>query len=110
MENDDRLDAIFAALADRRRRAILGELSEGSKTVGELARSSDLSMGAVSKNINILHDAELIHKSKRGRFVHCYMNFDIWREVAEFIAMHARFWGRRLDELESYIVTQQEDR
>lgn len=105
MENNENLDAIFFALADSKRRAILTFLSEGSKSVGEIAVNFDLTMGAISKNIKILETAQLIHKSKRGRFVYCHMNFEIWRDVAKFIAMHARFWGSRLDELDAYIET-----
>lgn len=106
MENDNHLDNIFFALSDSKRRLILTELSEESKSVGELAQSFDLTMGAVSKNIKILEKAELIYKSKRGRQVYCHMNFNIWREVAKFIAMQTKFWERRLSELESYIDKQ----
>ncbi len=105
MEIEDQLDRIFFALSDSKRRLILTDLSEESKTVGQLARSFDLTMGAVSKNIKILEEAELITKSKRGRQVYCHMNFDSWRKVAKFIAMQAKFWERRLSELESYIDT-----
>jgi len=106
MENEQRLDRIFFALSDSNRRSILTELSEESKSVGELARNYDLSLGAVSKNIKILEQAELVYKSRRGRQVYCHMNFDIWRQVAKFIAMQTQFWERRLNELESYIDTQ----
>ena len=106
METDDQLNRIFFALSDSKRRSILTELSEESKSVGELARSFDLTMGAVSKNIKILEKAELIYKSKRGRQVYCHMNFDIWRRVAKFIAMQTKFWELRLNELESYIDAQ----
>ena len=106
MENDNQLDGIFFALSDSKRRSILTELSEESKTVGELAKSFDLTMGAVSKNIKILENAKLIYKSKSGRQVYCHMNFDIWREVAKFIAMQTKFWERRLNELEYFIDTQ----
>jgi len=106
MESDIQLDKIFFALSDSKRRSILTELSEESKSVGELANNFDLTMGAVSKNIKILEKAELIYKSKRGRQVYCHMNFDIWRQVAKFISMHTKFWERRLNELETYIDTQ----
>ncbi len=106
MESEYQLDSIFFALSDSKRRLILTELSEESKTVGDLASRFDLTMGAVSKNIKILENAELIYKSKRGRQVYCHMNFDIWRKVARFIAMQTKFWELRLNELESYIDTQ----
>ncbi len=103
MENDKHLDAVFFALCDSKRRSILTFLSEGPKSVGEIAVNFDLSMGAISKNIKILEAALLIYKSKRGRFVYCHMNFDVWHDVAKFIAMHAKFWSSRLDELDAYI-------
>ncbi len=105
MENDDHLDAVFFALSDSKRRGILTYLSEGPKSVGDIAANFELTMGAISKNIKILETARLIHKRKQGRFVYCHMNFDIWRDVAKFIAMHARFWNSRLDELDAYINT-----
>ena len=106
MEIDSQLDLIFFALSDSKRRLILTDLSEESKTVSQLAQNFDLTMGAVSKNIKILEEAELITKSKRGRQVYCHMNFDSWRKVAKFISMQTKFWERRLSELESYIDTQ----
>ncbi|TQV87055.1 ArsR/SmtB family transcription factor [Aliikangiella coralliicola] len=103
MESKKRLDHIFFALSDSRRRDILEELSEGKKTVGQLADNFDVTLGAISKHVKLLENADLIYKSKRGRTVYCHMNFDIWKEVAMYIGMHKRFWSNRLDELENYI-------
>ena len=106
MENNKRLDAIFFALSDSRRREILEELSEGKKSVGQLAAHFEQSLSAISKNIKLLETADLIHKSKQGRTVYCHMNYDIWKEVTNYIAMHAKFWGNRLMELEDFINNQ----
>ena len=103
MENESELDLIFFALSDSKRRLIITELSEESKSVGELAECFSLTVGAVSKNISILQNAGLIYKTRHGKQIYCHMNFDIWRKVAKFIAMHTRFWERRLDELADYI-------
>jgi len=78
METNERLDKIFFALAD---------------------------LGAISKHLTLLESAELIYKTRQGRYVYCHMNFDIWKEVASYISMQARFWNNRLDELEQYINT-----
>lgn len=106
METINRLDRIFFALSDSRRRAILEELSEDKKTVGELANSFSLSLGAISKHLSLLEEAELIYKTKSGRQVHCHMNFDIWKEVANYISMQKQFWSKRLDELEQFVEEQ----
>ncbi len=107
MESEKRLDHIFFALSDSRRRDILEELSEGKKSVGELAENSGMSLSAVSKSIKQLEMAGLIFKSKHGRTVYCHMNFDIWKEVTGYIGMHAKFWSNRLNELEEFINTQE---
>lgn len=96
---------IFFALADSRRRAILEKLSEEKKTVGELADNFSLTMGAISKHLSLMESANLIYKTKQGRKVYCHMNFDIWKEVASYISMQAKFWDNRLNELEGFINT-----
>lgn len=107
MESKKRLDLIFFALSDSRRRDILEELSEGKKSIGELAENFDVTLGTISKNIKQLENANLIYKSKQGRTVYCHMNFDIWKEVTAYIGMHAKFWSSRLAELENFINTQE---
>lgn len=108
METNKRLDKLFFALADPRRRAILEELSEEKKTVGDLAENFNLSLGAISKHLSLMEAAELIYKTKQGRKVYCHMNLDTWKELARYISMQAKFWGSRLDELEQFINTRGE--
>lgn len=103
MENEEHLDAVFYALSDRRRRRLLAELAAGPKPVSVLAEVLGLKMSAMSKHLTVLEAAGLISKTRRGRNIYCHLNFDVWRVVAEYIAMHAKFWGGRLDELESYL-------
>ncbi|WP_417462465.1 ArsR/SmtB family transcription factor [Kordiimonas sp.] len=91
------------ALADHRRRAMLAELAAGPRSIGDLAKIGGWRMSAASKNITVLETAGLVLKSRRGREVYCHMNFDVWRTVAGYIALQAKFWAGRLDELEGYI-------
>ncbi|HEX4011807.1 MAG TPA: metalloregulator ArsR/SmtB family transcription factor [Solirubrobacteraceae bacterium] len=60
----DRLSAVFAALADPTRRAILTRLIEGEATVGELAAPFELSKAAVSRHIKVLADAGLVARTR----------------------------------------------
>ncbi|HSX51247.1 MAG TPA: metalloregulator ArsR/SmtB family transcription factor [Cellvibrio sp.] len=103
METEDRLDAIFFALSDRRRRVLLAELAAGPKSVKQLAAIVNLKLSATSKHIASLELANLLYKTRNGREVYCHLNFDVWREVANYIAMHATFWAGRLDELEAHL-------
>jgi DNA-binding transcriptional ArsR family regulator len=65
------LDLIFAALADRTRRALLAALIGGDRTVSELAQPHDMSLAAISKHIQILVRAGLVAQVRSGRMVTC---------------------------------------
>ena len=60
MNNSDRLDLTFAALADPTRRAILARLATGSASVQELAEPFRMSQPAISKHLKVLERAGLI--------------------------------------------------
>ena len=61
--DDERLDAMFAALADRTRRDIVARLSRGEATVKELAAPYAMTMQAVSQHIGVL----AVRNGRRGR-------------------------------------------
>ena len=56
----DHLDAIFLALADPTRRAILARLALGEASVSELTEPFAISQPAVSKHLKLLERARLI--------------------------------------------------
>ncbi|MGH9161998.1 MAG: ArsR/SmtB family transcription factor [Vicinamibacteraceae bacterium] len=58
------LDATFAALANRTRRAILARLASGELSVTELARPFSMSQPAISVHLKVLERAGLV---SRGR-------------------------------------------
>lgn len=60
MDNSDRLDLTFAALADPTRRAILARLATGKASVQELAEPFEMSQPAISKHLKVLERAGLI--------------------------------------------------
>jgi ArsR family transcriptional regulator, arsenate/arsenite/antimonite-responsive transcriptional repressor len=64
------MDKIFGALASAPRRKILAYLSEVDLTAGEIASRFDMSKPAISKHLQILENAGLVHGEKRGQFIH----------------------------------------
>lgn len=107
METEERLDAIFFALSDRRRRLLLAELAAGPKSVSQLVELGGMKLSATSKHIAALEIANLLYKTRSGREVYCHLHFNVWQEIANYIAMHAKFWAGRLDELEAHLKTHQ---
>lgn len=103
MENEDRLDAVFFALSDRRRRRLLEELAAGPRPVSQLAKTVGMKTSAASKHLAVLEAGHLLYKTRIGRQQYCHLNFDVWRDVTGYVAMHAKFWAGRLDELEAHL-------
>ena len=66
-----RLNQVFFALSDPVRRAILTRLEEGELLVSELAAPFDISLQAVSRHIQVLVRAGLVHQERSGRVSRC---------------------------------------
>ncbi len=64
------LNAIFHALGDPTRRQMLRDLSDGERTVSELAEPFDISLAAASKHVRVLEEAGLLRRDIRWRTHH----------------------------------------
>lgn len=83
--SDRRLDAIFAALADPTRRAILSMLLEDDMAVTDVAAPFRMSLAAISKHLTVLAEAGLISQDKRGRVKWCRLEPDAMRAATIWI-------------------------
>jgi len=107
-EVDAALDAAFAALGDRTRRAILTRLARGDATVGELAEPFDLTHQAISRHVGVLRRCGLIDQRVDGQRRPCRLNADRMQELVSWIAEQQRQWESRLDRLEEHLASVQE--
>ena len=97
------LDAIFGALSDSTRRAILARLAQGDAPVTELASYFTMSLPAVSKHLGVLERAGLINRKKDGRMRLCRLQAAPLEDAAEWIQFYKVFWESRLDALDQYL-------
>jgi len=97
------LDAVFHALADPTRRAMLRELADRPRTVGELAAPFAISLAGASKHIQVLERAGLIERQVQGRVHTCRLDPRPLHAGAEWIRHYERFWTGRLDALEALL-------
>jgi DNA-binding transcriptional ArsR family regulator len=68
---DARLDAIFAALANPTRRAIVARLSSGEASVTDLTQPFGMSQPAVSKHLRVLERAGLVTRARQAQWRLC---------------------------------------
>ena len=94
------LNTVFHALGDATRRQMLRELSDGERTVGQLAEPFAISLAAASKHIKVLENAGLIRREVRGRTHLCRLDPGPLANAQEWLSFYERFWTGRLDVLE----------
>lgn len=100
------LDAIFLALADPTRRAILHALRSHESSVSELAAPHSISMPAVMKHLNVLERAGLVAHHKTGRIRRCRLVPQPMAQADRFLADYRIFWEQRLDALGRFLESQ----
>ena len=103
---NDRLDTVFAALADPTRRAILGMLLEDDMAVTDVADPFEMSLAAISKHLTILTRAGLISQEKRGRVKWCKLEPDALREASVWMQGFGQFEPVNLDAFERFLLTE----
>lgn len=110
----DRLSAVFAALADPTRRAILGRLTAGDATVAELASPFAMSQPAVSKHLRVLEGAGLISRSRVATARYSHLEAEPLREATEWMQRYRRFWNDGFDRLDAaladYLAAEKEEK
>ncbi|KDB01894.1 ArsR family transcriptional regulator [Defluviimonas sp. 20V17] len=97
------LDQIFAALADRTRRAILTMLLEDDMAVTDVAEPFEISLAAISKHLAILAAAGLITQEKRGRVKWCKLEPDALRDASVWMQGFGQFEPVNLDAFERFL-------
>ena len=96
------LDAVFGALADPTRRALLTRLTRGDASVAELAAPFSVSQPAISRHLKVLERAGLITRTRRATARLSHLRAEPLREATAWLATYRGFWEEsyeRLDEL-----------
>jgi DNA-binding transcriptional ArsR family regulator len=108
VEQHAHLDAVFHALADPTRRAMLGQLAERELTIGELATPFSMSFAGASKHVRVLENAGLVTRTIQGRTHLCRLQAARLAEANEWLRRYERFWNEKLDTLESLLRAEDE--
>ncbi len=102
-------DKVFSALADSNRRKIIELLHYQETTLLELSESFPFSFQALSKHIKILESAQIINKTKQGKYRILSLNKQALKSSLEWISFYSDFWNDSFDKLENLIDNDQPD-
>jgi DNA-binding transcriptional ArsR family regulator len=100
---DDRIGAVFAALADPTRRAIAERLSEGEASVSELAEPFDVTLPAILKHLRVLEQAGMLEDRKAGRVRYCRLVPGALDDAEQWLSYYQRFWRQRFAGLRKHL-------
>src|SRR5271170_3706981 len=100
----DVLDAVFFALSDPVRRAILDRLDHGPLLVSEIAGPFDISLQAVSRHIQVLVRAGLVTQARTGRISRCSLDAEPLSEAAAWINRYAKYWQGQFETLAQHLI------
>jgi DNA-binding transcriptional ArsR family regulator len=106
IQESQKLDQIFHALADTSRRGMIDRLSEGPATVSELARPLDMALPSVVKHLAVLETGGLVMSEKAGRVRTYRIAPDALNAVETWLAMRKARWHAQFDQLDQYLAAQ----
>jgi len=107
------LDAIFGALADPTRRAILARLALGEAAVNELAEPFSMTQPAISKHLKVLERAGLISRDRDAQRRPSRLEPERLAKASAWLEQYRQFWETsfaRLDHVLEELKTQEKSK
>ena len=98
------LDAVFAALADPTRRAILSRLADGEASVNEIAAPFEISQPAVSRHLKVLERAGLIERGIDEQRRPARLKAQNMALAVDWLAEFKVFWETSFDQLDDVLA------
>jgi DNA-binding transcriptional ArsR family regulator len=103
-EMTDQLSRVFAALADPTRRDIVGRLTDGDATVGDLAEPYAVSVQAVSKHLKVLEEAGLVTRSRDAQRRPVHLEAEVFDLMTAWIERYRQRAEQRFSRLDDVLA------
>ncbi|MEZ4320743.1 MAG: metalloregulator ArsR/SmtB family transcription factor [Myxococcota bacterium] len=104
----EKLDQVFAALADGTRRDIVARLAEGDATLTELAGDYAMSVQAVSKHLKVLESAGLVSRTRDGQRRPAHLETEVIDLMTAWIERYRRRAEQRYRRLDALLAQMRE--
>jgi DNA-binding transcriptional ArsR family regulator len=100
----DRLDRVFAALADPTRRDLVARLADTDATVSDLAAPYAMSLQAVSKHLKVLEDAGLVTRGRDAQRRPVHLEAEVFDLMTAWIERYRRQADERYQRLDAVLA------
>jgi DNA-binding transcriptional ArsR family regulator len=90
---------VFQVLADPTRRRIVDALRRGERSVNELVEAVDIGQPGVSRQLQILEDANFVVVRPEGRRRLYALRPEPFQELSQFVTTYRVIWEGRLDRM-----------
>jgi DNA-binding transcriptional ArsR family regulator len=98
------VEAVFEAVADPTRRALMDRLrAAGPASITTLSHGLPITRQAVTKHLDALRDAGLVHVRRVGRERLHELDAEPLRDVDDWLRPYAEAWDRRLAALRRHL-------
>lgn len=102
--SSSKLDAVFTALANPTRRAIVDTLAFRPATVTQLAAEHKVSLPAIHRHIRVLEQADLLQRRKVGRVNFVAQKRAGLRAAQDWLGQYKTEFGNDDETLSNYIA------
>jgi DNA-binding transcriptional ArsR family regulator len=102
--DSDKVDRLFAALADPTRRDIVARVLTHETSVSALAERYAMSFAAVQKHVAVLERAGLVSKRPHGRERLVRGDVDAIRAAARLLDQYEEIWRARIGRIEDILA------
>lgn len=97
------MESIFEVIAEPNRRAILNQLVQSQKSVGELERRLRMTQPTVSKHLRVLREAGFVESTVDAQRRLYRLRPDALQELDVWLAPFRRYWSSHVDALERHL-------
>ncbi|MGN6549691.1 MAG: ArsR/SmtB family transcription factor [Pararhizobium sp.] len=100
---NQQLTAVFQALSDPTRRAVLERLTRGPATVSELARPFAMALPSFTQHLGVMEASGLVRSRKEGRSRIYTIEPRPLKAAEHWLSAQRALWERRLDSMDDFV-------
>ena len=96
--------ALFAALGDKTRLALVQTLSSGqAASIAELSAGRRITRQAITKHLRVLQKAGFVRCARTGRESRFELDPKPFEDMQEYLSFVSRQWDRALERLKAFV-------